>query len=98
MNTRYLGFFQDGHGITQLGRVVLDAWVFELISREEDCKGWDLGQMQILMQRVQEAWDRHGGLPSRLPPGLREQHQSTYQWAIDRAKTLGWSSAIGEDE
>lgn len=98
MNTRYAGFFEDSHGITQLGRVVLDAWVFAIIPREEDCKQWDLGRMQNLMQQVQEAWDAHGGLPSRLPPELGREHEATYNWAMDRARSLGWSSTLGDDD
>jgi hypothetical protein len=27
----YAGFNQDTHGITTLGRIVLDAWLFELL-------------------------------------------------------------------
>lgn len=38
----YAGFHEDTHGITMLGRIVLDAWLFGLIPREEDCAGWDL--------------------------------------------------------
>ncbi|MGA0807992.1 MAG: hypothetical protein ACO3PI_02975 [Burkholderiaceae bacterium] len=98
MNTRYAGFFEDAHGITQLGRVVLDAWVFGIIPREEDCKQWDLGRMQNLMQQVQEAWDAHGGLPSLLPPELGKEHAATYNWAMDRARSLGWSSTLGDDD
>ena len=98
MNTRYAGFFNDSHGITQLGRIVLDAWAFGILPREEDCEQWDLGRMQNLMQQVQEFWDAHGDLPSRLPAELSKEHQATYSWAMDRARTLGWSSALGEDD
>ena len=41
---KYVGFNQDKHGITQLGRVVLDAWVFGLIPWTEACAGWDGGR------------------------------------------------------
>ncbi len=45
----YPGFHQDGHGITVLGRIVLDAWVFGLLPRDEDCAGWDMARIQQLM-------------------------------------------------
>jgi hypothetical protein len=37
----YEGFDEDPHGMTMLGRIVLDAWPFELLPRSEDCAGWD---------------------------------------------------------
>jgi hypothetical protein len=54
--------------------------------------------MQNLMQQVQEAWDAHGGLPSLLPPELGKEHEATYNWAMDRARSLGWSSTLGDDD
>ncbi len=49
---KYVGLDQDRHGITQLGRVVLDARVFGFIPDAQDCAGWNLGQMQVLMDKV----------------------------------------------
>jgi hypothetical protein len=87
----YAGFHHDSHGLTQLGRVVLDAWVFGLLPREQDCQGWDLGRMQGLMQQVQQHWDLHGGLPSRLPPDLLARHTEYYEWALARARERDWN-------
>src|SRR3569623_349377 len=82
----YPGFSQDSHGITQLGRIVLDARVFGFIAETEECAGWDLGRMQALVERVNRDWDKYGSLPSMLPPELRERHIRCYDEAITRAK------------
>ncbi len=93
----YAGFHQDAHGITMLGRIVLDAWLFGLIPREEDCAGWDLQRMQQLMDRVNRAWDQYGNLPSRLPPDLQTQHAELYSWAMQRARERGWNPELDDE-
>ncbi len=94
----YPGLSRDSHGITQLGRIVLDARVFGFIPDAEECAGWNLGQMQILVERVNREWDKYGSLPSKLPPELRERHTRCYAEAIARAKERGWDAELGEDE
>ena len=94
----YCGFNAELHGITQLGRTVLDAWVFELLPRREDCAGWDLQRMQQLMGQVNARWDEVGMLPSRLPPDLQGRHAELYAWAAERARARGWNPELGEDE
>ena len=97
MNT-YAGFHQDKHGMTQLGRIVLDGWLFGLIPESEDCAGWDLGRMQMLMEKVQAEWDKYANLPSRLPMELRERHAEIYARALVQARDKGWDPELGEDE
>lgn len=94
----YPGYWQDGHGITLLGRVVLDAWVFGFLPDDEDCAGWELSRMQLLMHRVENEWDRHGNLPSRLPEALAERHRQIYARAMKHASQQGWSAELQEDE
>lgn len=94
----YVGFHHDKHGITQLGRIVLDSWLFGLIPETEDCAGWELGRMQKLMERVQDEWDRHGNLPSRLPDDLRRRHAGLYARATAQAHAKGWNPELGDDD
>jgi hypothetical protein len=98
MQTTYVGFNQDHHGITQLGRIVLDGWTFGFIPETEDCTGWELGRMQMLMDKVQDEWDKYGNLPSRLPDDLRQRHLALYEKAMALAKAKGWNPELGDDE
>lgn len=93
----YNGFHQDAHGMTMLGRVVLDGWLFDLLPRSEDCTGWPLSRMQQLMGQVEASWDQHGNLPSRLPPDLQRQHAQLYAWATERGRTLGWDPDLADE-
>ncbi len=98
MKEEYVGFRNDKHGMTQLGRIVLDGWLFGLIPEAEDCAGWDLGRMQILMEKVEFEWDKYGNLPSRLPPELRQRHTEIYARATAIAWEKGWNPELGEDD
>lgn len=94
----YVGFHQDKHGITQLGRVVLDGWLFGLIPETEDCAGWEVGRMQELMDKAAIEWDKYGNLPSRLPDDLRRRHGELYARATAAARQKGWDPELGEDD
>ncbi len=94
----YPGLDNDTHGITQLGRIVLDARVFGLIADAENCAGWDLQRMQLLANQVEARWDDYGNLPSRLPDDLRARHGEIYARATERARARGWDPELSEDE
>ena len=94
----YSGFNEDAHGITMLGRIVLDAWLFGLIPRDQDCAGWDLPRMQTLMGQIEAKWDQFGNLPSHLPDDLRQRHAELYAWATERARLRGWNPELDENE
>lgn len=96
--TTYAGFNADTHGITMLGRLVLDGWLFGIIPRDEDCAGWDLQRMQQLMDQVNKHWDQYGNLPSNLPPDMRERHTELYTWATSRARERGWDPELADDD
>ena len=98
MESTYPGLDNDKHGLTQLGRIVLDGRLFGLIPESEDCAGWPLGRMQALMEKVQSAWDKYDNLPSRLPPDLLKRHGELYEQAIETARAKGWDPELGDDE
>lgn len=93
----YVGYHQDKHGITQLGRIVLDGWLFGFIPETEDCAGWDLGRMQVLMDKVEREWDKYANVPSRLPPDLRERHAALYDKAVKDARGKGWNPSLDDE-
>lgn len=95
----YVGIDQDeNEGLTHLGRIVRDAWVFKIIPETETCAGWSTSQMQALYEKVYAAWDPYAHLPSRLPDELRERHASFYAQAITDAKKKGWDAELGDDD
>ncbi|MBX3630682.1 MAG: hypothetical protein KF908_12405 [Nitrosomonas sp.] len=96
---KYGGIEQDKkNGLTPLGRIVLDAWVFGILPETETCTGWDHAQMQILYEKVYTAWEPFAHLPSRLPDELRERHTRIYNQAITAAKAEGWNPELNEDD
>jgi len=98
MENVYVGLDNDNHGMTQLGRIVLDGRLFGFIPESEDCMGWDIGRMQGLMEQVQAEWDKVGNLPSRLPPELQRRHTELYDLAMQSARRKGWDPELGDDE
>lgn len=100
MNEQYYAGVDDdeNEGLTHLGRIVRDAWVFGIIPESETCTGWSTSQMQNLYEKVHAAWEPYAHLPSRLPDDLREKHALLYGKAIQRAKSKGWDAELGEDD
>ncbi|MFZ5503260.1 MAG: hypothetical protein ACOY3V_07025 [Pseudomonadota bacterium] len=95
----YVGIDRDNNGgLTHLGRMVRDAWVFGILPETETCAGWDSARMQNLYERVFAAWEPYAHLPSRLPGELREKHARFYAQGIKTARAEGWSAELGEDE
>ena len=92
----YVGIENDVNGaMTTIGKIIRDAWVFELIPETETCEGWNQGKVDVLLDRVNAEWDKYGCMVSQLPADLRERHQRIHDKAIANAKAAGWS---GEHE
>ena len=95
----YAGINQDeNEGLTHLGRIVRDAWVFGILPETETCEDWSGSQMQALYEKVHAAWEPYAHLPSRLPDDLRERHMRLYSEAITKAKAKGWDTELKEDD
>lgn len=95
----YPGVHADVYGgMTDIGKLIRDAWVFGLLPEEETCAGWDRGRLEQLYDRVHLAWEPHGHLVSRLPPELRSRHERIHGAAVQQARELGWSAALDEDD
>jgi hypothetical protein len=94
----YVGIHRDElGGMTDVGRIILDAWVFGILPQTETCEGWDLGRIQGLYDRVSESWAPYGHLVSKLPPELRERHERIYAAAVARARKAGWNPDLDVD-
>ena len=95
----YAGIDKDqAGGLTDLGRIVRDAWVFGILPETETCAGWDSARMQGLYEKVFAAWEPHAHLPSRLPDALRERHTRLYAQAIDGARDKGWVPEMDDED
>ena len=92
----YVGIANDiNGGMTTIGRIIRDAWVFDLIPETETVEGWNQGQIDALLQRVNTEWDKYGCLVSSLPRDLLERHRRIHGAALEQARAAGWS---GEHE
>jgi len=93
---KYIGIHNDlNGGMTNIGKIIRDAWVFELIPETETCEGWNLGGIDALLQKVNVEWDKYGCLVSHLPKDLFDRHQKIHNEALEKARAAGWS---GETE
>jgi hypothetical protein len=95
----YSGIDQDTDGgLTHLGRIVIDAWVFGILPETETCAGWSTSQMQLLYEKVYAAWEPYAHLPSRLPSELQERHTALYEQRIAIAKDKGWNAEFIDED
>jgi hypothetical protein len=69
------------------GKMIRDAWVFDILPETEDCSDWTAQRLDALYDQVAKAWEPYGHLPSQLPPDLREKHARIFQQALELAKT-----------
>ena len=64
----YVGVDNDVNGgMTTIGKIIRDAWVFGIIPETETCVGWNLAGIDALLQKVNNEWDKYGCLASHLP-------------------------------
>lgn len=92
----YIGINNEiNGGMTTIGKIIRDAWVFGLIEESETCENWNLAGIDNLLQKVNAEWDKYGCMVSLLPDQLRKRHFKIHDLAIQNAKQFGWS---GENE
>jgi hypothetical protein len=95
----YVGIDQDiNGGMTTIGKIIRDAWVFGLIPDSETCEGWNLAGIDALLQKVNAEWDKYGCLVSHLPEALFERHQQIHGVWLEKARDAGWSGEIETDD
>ncbi len=97
---KYVGINDDVlGGMTTIGKVIRDAWVFGIIPETETCKNWNIAGINALLDKVNTEWDKYGCLVSHLPPELAKRHQRIHGAALIKAKQAGWSGELEtEDE
>jgi len=95
----YAGLRNDENGgMTNLGQIVKDGWLFGFIPEDDDCAGWNAGQIQVLYEKTHAEWEKYGHLPSHLPPDLLKKYMEIHETAIKHAKENGWDPELGDDD
>lgn len=96
---KYVGIDNDlNGGMTTIGKIIRDAWVFELIPETETCKGWNLAGIDALLQKANAEWDKYGCLVSHLPSELFNRHQRIHGEWLEKARASGWSGDAETDD
>lgn len=87
----YCGIDNDGYGgMTLIGTIIRDAWVFGILPEDETCENWTHSRLQIVHDRTKEEWDKYHCLVSNLPGELKQRHARIYREAIEKARAMGW--------
>ena len=95
----YCGIYNDeAGGLTSHGRIVMDAWVFEIIPSTEPCEGWNSSRMEALSNKVAAAWAQYDNEPRNLPDDLRMRHAMIYEQARARGGRVEWDPNIDGDD
>ncbi len=95
----YPGIHDDKYGgMTDIGKLIRDAWVFDLLPETETCVNWNYAQLEMLYDKVHKAWSEYGHRVSHLPPALQERHAKIHRQAFDLAKEQGWNPDLGDEQ
>jgi hypothetical protein len=96
---RYVGLNNEiNGGMTTIGKIIRDAYVFGLIPETETCENWNLAGIDALLDKVNAEWDKYGCLVSNLPEDLYKRHQKIHGEAVDRARAAGWTGEVETDD
>jgi len=89
---RYVGIDKDiDGGMTDMGKIIRDAWVFEIIPETETCEGWMVQGIQDLWDKVNARWSKYGFRVANLPPEVLERFERIQAEAVERARAAGWN-------
>ena len=95
----YVGIDNDHYGgMTPIGNIIKDAWLFGVLPETQTCENWTHGQLQVVHEKVKIEWDKYGCLVSNLPDDLQKQHAEINDRAVKKARELGWDPTPPADE
>ncbi len=95
----YVGIYDDEFGgMTYIGGIIKDGWIFGLIPESETGTGWTPAMLEALADKVQVAWGQYQHSVRLLPPDIRARHERIHQAAIERARQAGWEPMGDDDE
>ena len=92
---KYVGIHNDVFGgMTDIGKIIRDAWVFGILPETETCEGWLVQGIESIWTKVNAEWEKYGFLVGNLPPELREKFIRFHDEAIEKAKQSGWTGGF----
>ncbi len=95
----YPGIDNDKYaGMTDVGKIIRDAWLFGVLPETETCENWDYGRLEALYDKVHTQWLKHGHLVSQLPPDLQQRHAEIHRQAYDKARAQGWDMDLSDEQ
>jgi hypothetical protein len=95
----YVGIDDDEYGgMTYIGGIIKDAWLFGILPEDQKCVGWAHGQIAAINAQVQAEWDKYGCMVSNLPEDLMARHREINDRAIARARELGWDPNLDPND
>jgi hypothetical protein len=95
----YCGIDKDHYGgMTPIGTIIRDAWVFGILPETETCENWSHDRLQVIHDKTKLEWDKYGCLVSNLPEELKQRHAEIYNRAVKQARELGWSPDLSHEE
>lgn len=98
-HTSYVGLDHDAQGgMTHIGKIIRDGWLFGFIPETETGAGWSHTQIQMLYEKVFTAWEPYAHIPSHLPPELQEKYLRIQEEALARARVNGWDPELSDDD
>lgn len=92
-NQSYVGIDKDKYGgMSDIGKIIRDAWAFGLIPQSETCAGWDSNRLEQLWQQVNNQWARFDFRVANLPTQIRDNYLLIQRLAVEKAKQAGWDA------
>ena len=77
--------------MTEIGRIIRDAWAFGIIPETEMCEGWSSSAiLDELWGKVNEVWEKYGFQVNQLPDDIKKRYLDIQTKAIRDAKANGW--------
>lgn len=95
---RYVGIDKDKDGgMTEIGKVIRDAWIFGILDESETCEGWLPQGLDDLWRKVSAEWEKYNFQVSNLPDDLRERFMRIQNEAFKRAREAGWDPSLDNE-
>ncbi len=92
---RYVGIHKDVNGgMTDIGKIIRDAWAFQIIPEEQNCEGWLAAGIEDLWRKVNAEWEKYGFKVANLPEETRQRYLRIQEQAIAHAKRSGWDAEL----